>query len=102
MCPVAEPSAIDLDAIRARLAKATPGPWKYDATKCWHPGRMGATAVSTAQEAVFSGDGPRPCVALTGEADDPQSMADATLIAHAPTDLAAMADEIMAPLRRQG
>jgi len=77
-------------AIEARLNAATPGPWHYDPTKCWRAGSSGAMPIrwGESQEAVFSPtpDG-APTIALTGPANDPQSMADADLIAHAPEDL---------------
>ena len=83
----------ELAEIEARLKAATPGPWRYNKSKCYRPGTNGAQAVVTDQEAVFaSADG--PTIALTGNVDDPQSMADADFIAHAPTDIAALLAEV--------
>ena len=85
----------DTKAIRARAEAATAGPWRYDPTKCYTPGVNGARDVRTSQEAVFS-DTPTgaPTIALTGAVNDAQSMADATFIAHARTDIPALCDEV--------
>lgn len=73
------------DFIRDRVAEdhaaaihATRGPWRYHPDKCWrHPD------TGCAEEAVFTGPpgASAVCVAGTGPADDPQSMADARYIA---------------------
>lgn len=83
-----------VDAIKARLAAATPGEWWHDPRKCYRPGSNGAAAISwgSESEAVFVGR--HHTIAITGPGDDPQSMADAALIAHAPTDLAALVAEV--------
>jgi len=67
----------DLAAIRARLAAATPGPWRLQTCACG--------AVCDDAAAVKAGG-----VLVVECADDP----DADLIAHAPTDLAALLDEV--------
>jgi hypothetical protein len=65
------------DDERVALA-ATAGPWRHDATKHWR--KPGTTWF---EESVFAGPAgaDATCVAGTGEADDPQSMADARHIA---------------------
>ncbi|MBN9607824.1 MAG: hypothetical protein BGO26_10160 [Actinobacteria bacterium 69-20] len=75
--------SIDLDAIKARLAAATPGPWDY-VGQGWitHPGTTFA-AVGTPDQGMI------PC-----------TDADADLIAHAPTDLAALLAEVRALRKR--
>lgn len=71
---------LDLDAIEARLDAATPGPWgvllaeRIDGTSVW---RIGSNATGEDVAAVRSGQ-----------------PADADLIAHAPTDLAALVAEV--------
>ena len=69
--------AADLDAIRARIAAATPGERTIHPCLTWWR--------------VFVGT---DCIA------EPNEHADATLIAHAPTDLAALCNEVET-LRRQ-
>jgi hypothetical protein len=62
-----------------RVAQAaTTGPWRYDPTQ--HHREPGTVRFS---EGVFTGPAGRDatCVAITGETDDPQSMADAAHIA---------------------
>ena len=71
-----------LDTLDGLHKDASPGEWRYSVDKCWWPGKHGAEPITTPQEAVF-GDGVRPCLALTGEADDPQSIADGRWIAAA-------------------
>jgi hypothetical protein len=64
--------------LRERAAAATAGPWTYDPTKAWHlPG------LHFDEEFIGSrSSGQRTvCVAATGPASDPQSMADAAWIA---------------------
>ncbi len=61
---------------------ATAGPWRHNPNKQWHDGHDFDT-LKNGQEFVAYG-GPSPfvgCVAATGPADDPQSMADAAHIA---------------------
>lgn len=72
----------DLDAIRARLDRATPGPWTVAETEGWigiHP--------------VCPPHGTDDAAEISGGLDD-LTPADADLIAHAPTDLAALVAEI--------
>ncbi|MEV6791274.1 DUF6221 family protein [Streptomyces sp. NPDC051320] len=66
----------------ARMARpATPGPWTYNLGKQWHaPEDLAARA--NGEEFVRAGSLDNPiCVAATGPADDPQSIADAIHIA---------------------
>lgn len=66
---------LDEDERAARAA--TSGPWRYDADKMWNlPG------MHFGEEFIGAGPvGKAICVAGTGPADDPQSMADAAFIA---------------------
>ena len=89
--------------IRARLADATPGPWRHNPGKEWHLdtrnmvlARMGYRVAGGLE---FVGAGPDDGrnettlgVATTGPADEPQAMADAELIAHSPADLTWLLD----------
>jgi hypothetical protein len=78
--PAAELSAA-ADLLDALAAAAMPGPWRYNPRKQWHvpedlPRRRNGEE--------FVGAGPLDatvCVAATGPADEPQSMADARYIA---------------------
>lgn len=66
-----------LDEAERQARAATPGPWRYNPGKHWRP-------EGSVDFAEFIGAGPigqTICVAATGEADDPQSMADAEFIA---------------------
>ncbi|MCW6005554.1 hypothetical protein K1W54_13340 [Micromonospora sp. CPCC 205371] len=79
-----------LAAIRARLAAATPGPWKHDPGLAWNsPDAPGGAAQG--HEFVYapgSLDTGYGVIALTGVyGKHPQSEPDAALIAHARTDL---------------
>lgn len=78
--------------IRDRLAEeekiaraATPGPWRYNRGKQWLDGEA-FERYDLAKGMEFVGHGgPHPfvgCVAATGPADHPQSMADAFFISH--------------------
>lgn len=91
------------DTIRELLEAATPRPWKYNPLKCYCPGINGAEPIPlyTECETVFS-DTPTgaPIIAITGAADDPQSMANARFIAHAPDAVRYLLDE-NARLREQ-
>lgn len=66
-----------LDAEEQEAQAATPGPWRYNPDKMWNlPGP------SFGEEFVGAGPlGKTVCVAGTGPADEPQSMADAEFIA---------------------
>ena len=69
----------DIAAIRARLANATPGPWESrEHKKQWH-----VTSVETEEH-----------VALISHWTNDVDEADADLIANAPTDLAALIEEV--------
>lgn len=71
-----------LAAIRARLAAATPGPWKHDPGLAWN-----------SPDAPGSLDTGHGVIALTGAyGQHPQSEPDAELIAHARTDLEDLLD----------
>lgn len=64
-------------AEEAEALAATPGPWRYNPDKMWNlPG------LHFAEEFIGAGPLDTPiCVAATGPADHPQSMADARFIA---------------------
>jgi hypothetical protein len=77
-----------LDEVERIAQAATPGPWRYSPTKQWltheDPGVRKMLAWMGAEGEEFVGAGPLDtpvCVAGTGPADDPQSMADAAFIA---------------------
>lgn len=84
---------IDIEAIKKRLAAATPGPW----AEC---GQARGGCICGHVFAVRGGDG--PCVATTDTVnddgmpypDDDQRKANAALIAHAPRDLADLLAEV--------
>jgi hypothetical protein len=84
---------MNIKQIRAALAAATPGPWRHDPTKERREGASGCGSWPKRSEGVFSPDN-MMTIAVTGPSDDKQSMADAHLIANAPTWLAALCDEI--------
>lgn len=65
-----------LDGLDTARAAATPGPWRYNPEKVHQFGD---------EESVFAGPSGNDaiCVASTGPMDDPESMADAELIAAA-------------------
>lgn len=77
--------AARLDEAEAHARACTPGPWRYDPTKCWLPPHpCGPTPwAPNGEETVSAGaSGPdAKTVCTTGPADDPQSMADAAHIA---------------------
>lgn len=77
----------DIEAIRARITAATPGPWKaewVDGDDWWQ---------ITGQPFDDGGQWLAcPEVATTDEMEDDGT--DADLIAHAPADLAALCDEV--------
>ena len=82
----------DLAAIRARVAAATPGPW--EAAVCRQSVFDGSDWCGVAPVPL---QGTRWGVCLTGRMGAPeegQSIADAELIAHAPTDLLALCAEV--------
>lgn len=99
-------SALDLDPIKDRLAKATPGPWAVDTAK-WDPDDH------SAPDLVIRHDGdPSVCNPLyarnvarcyPGDADmdtaSGQEQRDTRFIANAPSDIAALVAEVEA-LRR--
>lgn len=72
--------------IRERLAKATPGPWWYDATCCNQWGEAHAGSVRAPE---LDGDF---IVKVEPDAERPE--ADAQLIANAPSDLAWLLSEL--------
>jgi hypothetical protein len=88
--PPAAALDVDLDAIRRRLAAATPGPWSND-----------GSSVSDWRDHTFTmewtpnGEG----VDEHGKAVNARARADADLIAHAPADLAACLARIAADAR---
>ena len=75
---------LDLDAIKARLAAATPGPWWSDS------GDPLSTNMAVAVIGGWQVQASRPFV---GDRVTP-AKDDADLIAHAPTDLAALVAEV--------
>ena len=80
---------IDLDAIKARLAAATPGPWRH-----------GPETDAKVGNVVDFGPPPTAPFAVLYCADTrdarAQRLHDADLIAHAPTDIAALIAEVEA------
>ena len=99
---------IDLDAIKARLAAATPGPWTIDdgddGDFCSAIAVIAPIPVSERQHAKFVGDfNERAVIALTLWQNPPVAVIydarwdeNASLIAHAPTDIAALIAEVEA------
>jgi hypothetical protein len=73
-----------LDEREASALTAFAGPWRYNPRKQWHGLTGDPLRPSTpGEEYVAAGPLDAPvCVAATGPADDPQSMADAAHIAH--------------------
>ena len=71
---------VDLTPIRARMAKATPGPWRMQTAACDHEDE-------DENHTAIKGGG-----ALVTECIPEES--DAILIANAPTDIAALCDEV--------
>lgn len=77
--------------VRARLAEdeqvalaATAGPWRHNPMKQWHSDTTHPLFPRSRDGEEFVAAGPREwpvCVAVTGSADDRQSMADAAFIA---------------------
>lgn len=77
---------LDLEAIKARLAAATPGPWR--AVEMTHYGEPGTGFGWVA-------GGKQPCGAIMGEESGGAGMLeDAVFIAHAPEDIAALVAEV--------
>jgi hypothetical protein len=75
----------------ARLASK--GDWYYNPEKAYIPGVNGAEPVLTPQEGVFVGES--STIAITGTADDRQSMRDAYYISMAqPKNVLALIDEL--------
>lgn len=70
---------LDLEPIKARLAEATPGPWKY------LDGKLQASPGWPIIDAWWEGEGKG---GITADA------ADAALIANAPSDIAALIREV--------
>lgn len=86
---------IDLAAIRARLAAATPGPWHTVDVRCddAKPNEVGVCAL-TDPRSFQKPDGTwHGCFVARGM-DGPTRDANATLIAEAPAYLAALCDEV--------
>ena len=73
----------DSAVLKSMVDDATQGEWGYDPAKEYRPGVNGARNISGPQEGIFSYGG-SVTIAVTGPSDDPQSMADAALIALAP------------------
>jgi hypothetical protein len=75
--------------IEARIAEdesvakaATDAPWSYNRAKQWHDGADFETLTNGQEFVGYGGPSPfRGCIATTGDAGDPQSMADAEHIA---------------------
>jgi hypothetical protein len=76
----------DLEAIKARLAAATPGPWIYDE---WYGTEDGGWAAIGPHHEAGEGE----CDEPDGEPHE-RAKRDGALIAHAPTDLAALVAEV--------
>ena len=86
---------LDLEAIRARLASATPGPWKASTDDAgdvvvWGPDEDWLANVGNWARQHLGIDAD----AAARQFVETRDAADATLIAHAPTDLAALCDEV--------
>lgn len=73
----------DSVVLKSMIDDATQGGWCYDPAKEYRPGVNGARNIDGPQEGIFSYGG-SVTIAVTGPSDDPQSMADAALIALAP------------------
>ena len=71
---------LDLDPIKARLAAATPGPWRWSRVESWGH-------VAKLHDIHFLPN-------LASLSSTQQDQADADLIAHAPSDLAALVAEV--------
>lgn len=86
-----------IDAIRARLAAATPGPWEADAScschDCWgdDTGRLPGRPAECPNAQIMGIDG---VVTEVGYGSISVTAADAYLIANAPADLAYLLDEV--------
>ena len=86
---------MDLQAIEARLAAATPGPWKAQDF-------VAAPTEDAGSAVVKQGNGGLVAYALRSGAvehewyDKPQCDADAEFLAHAPDDIRALLDEVKA------
>jgi len=80
------PPLLDLEAIKARIAKATPGPWEWSIRPKRHMlvSPLSARGFLTVLETQGDVEADYPC------AKD----ADRDLIQHAPTDLAALVAEV--------
>ncbi|WP_330438793.1 hypothetical protein OHB44_27880 [Micromonospora sp. NBC_00821] len=81
---------IDLEAIRARAAAATPGPWLTDPNSAWR-------RCHEAHEYVYASDPTdrNGVIALTGiKGEHVRNGPDATFIAHARTDVTDLCDEV--------
>jgi hypothetical protein len=82
----------DLEAIRARHAKTTQGPWvaKITGVNCWVDSPTAQTWIGEARIAVFVGERRGPAKPKV----DPQEAANAEFIAAAHQDIPALCDEI--------
>ena len=81
-------TTLDLEPIKERLAAATPGPWDFHVL----PQSVGITVAT-----IHSEQGPRETrwtVDLPPEIGGMGTRADAEMIAHAPSDLAALVAEV--------
>lgn len=78
----------DAEGVRARLAAATPGPWRNAPDTA-----AGRVWVQRGESGVFGPDC-EPMFRFRGDKEYARAAADADLIAHAPTDLAAALDRI--------
>lgn len=87
----------------AAAVKATAGPWSYNPGKIWLDGEAFETFDRSKGEEFVGHGGPSPyrgCVAATGPAGHPQSMADAMHIAlHDPRDVIADCEAKLAIIR---
>lgn len=88
----------------AAARSATQAPWSYNPSKQWHDGMDFETLTNPQEFVGYGGPSPfRGCIATTGEASDPQSMADAAHIArHDPARVLRQCAAIRAMLRRHG
>ena len=89
--------AIDLEAIEARLEAATPGPWEERGNDVIAPDIADITGFADVEEfkEIMDCDPlPRVVVSLFAAMGGENPDADAALIAHAPTDIAALIAEV--------
>jgi len=83
---------MDLEPIKSRLAAATPGPWRAQEFDSY-PGDEGSAIVGGYSVGLVA-YAVRPDFGAASGYDEAQCDRDATFIAHAPTDVAALIAEV--------